>query len=169
MSNAPDSKVGLARVALKRADLNEVVRDDELLRSSKFIKALGAKADALLKLGVARRYPDRAVLFQQGDPGCSLFFVLKGEVRLSGRKGPDTVDLGNVGRGEVFGENEVLSARTARSVAALAHGEVDAAEFPREALLERGVLLKELVGLLGPIKEARLNALSEMTDFMNRW
>ncbi len=159
----------MVKLALKRADPCDLVRDDELLRTSALIKALGPKADGLLKVAIARRYPDRAVLFQKGEKGSSLFFVLRGEVRLSGRKGTDVVELGTAGRGDVFGEDEVLSAQPERSTSAVAQGDVDAAEFPREALLDRGALLKELCALLEPIKAARSNALNEMTDFMNRW
>lgn len=159
----------MVKLALKRADLCEMVLTDELLKESAFMKALGSRAEALLKVGVARRYPDRTVLFQPGDAGNALFFVLRGDVRLSGRKGSDLVELGLAQRGQVFGEAELLSGESVRSTAAVAQGDVDAAEFPREVLLERGVLPRELAALLRPIQEARLKSLSEMTDFMNRW
>lgn len=159
----------MVKLALKRADLSDLVASDPGLRQTPFIKALGGLAEAVLKQGTARRYPNHAVLFQQGDAGSSLFFVLKGEVRLSGRKGSESVELGTAGWGDVFGEAEVLSGATARSGFAVAQGDVDVAEFPRGALLDRGQLLRALAGFLEPITVARTAALHEMTDFMNRW
>jgi CRP-like cAMP-binding protein len=164
----PDSK-SFAKVVLKRADIGEIVRGDEVLRAAPFVKAMGATSDALLKKGLARRYPDRAVLFQQGEEGNSLFMVLRGEVRLSGRKGSDVVELGVALRGEVFGESEVLSGARMRANSAVAQGDLEIAEFPREALLEHGEVVRGMAEFLRPIQEARLTALSEMTDFMNRW
>ena len=159
----------MAKVQLKRADLGELVLGDELLRAAPVLKAMGPNAEALLKKGVARRYPDRAQLCQQGDDGNSLFLVLRGEVRLSGRKGADVVELGLVTAGEVFGEAEVLSGERRRANSAVAHGDLDAAEFPREMLLDNGALIRGMAEFLLPIQEARLRSLSEMTDFMNRW
>ena len=159
----------MVKVALKRADLSDLIVSDEGLRATPFIKALGGLAESVLKQGTARRYPNRAVLFQQGDAGTSLFFVLKGEVRLSGRKGTESVELGTAVRGDVFGEGEVLSAEPLRAGFAVAQGDVDVAEFPRSALLHRGELMREVSIFLKPIKAARQNALHEMTDFMNRW
>lgn len=169
MSPPPDERGSVGRITLKRADIFELIRADALLRAAPFVKAIGAKAEALLKNGIARRYPDRAVLFQTGDAGNSLFLVLNGEVRLSGRKDSDVVELGTAGRGEVFGEPELLSGGPQRFNSAVAHGDVEAAEIPREALLEKGLILKDVAEFLRPLKEARLQKLSEMTDFMSRW
>ncbi|MBS1149062.1 MAG: cyclic nucleotide-binding protein [Myxococcaceae bacterium] len=169
MTPPPDPKGSVVKLALKRADLNELIRTDEVLRTAPLFKALGRKTEPLLQAGIARRYPHQTVLFQQGEPGNSLFLVLRGEVRLSGRKGSDVVELGAASRGQVFGELEVISGAALRGSSAVSQGEVEAAEFPRQGLLERGALLVELAGFLRPISEARLKALSEMTDFMNRW
>jgi CRP-like cAMP-binding protein len=157
------------KVALKRADLSDLVVSDVALRSTAFVKALGGLAESVLKAGNARRYPDRAVLYQQGDVGSCLYFVLKGEVRLSGRKGADSVELGSAMRGDVFGEDEVLSGESLRTGTAVAQGDVDCAELPREALMQHGQLLREVAIFLKPIKAARQSVLSELTDFMNRW
>lgn len=164
MSTPPGGKPSVVKVTLKRADLWELVQNDAILKTSAFVIALGPKAEALFRGATARRYPDRAILYQQGDQGNALFFVLKGDVRLSARKGNDRVDLGHAARGDVFGEPEVLSAETLRTQAAVAHGDVDVVELARDALQA-----KEVLAFLKPLKEARLNALSEMADFMNRW
>ena len=169
MSPPQEPRAALTKLALKRADLFEMVTTDDWLRTTPFIKALGTLADSVLKQGTARRYPNLVPVFQLGEPGTSLFFVLKGEVRLSGRKGTESVEVGTAARGEVFGEEEVLSGVALRTGFAVAQGEVDVAELPRVALLQRGELLREVSSFLTPIKAARQAALHEMTDFMNRW
>ncbi len=162
MSSPLDPKSTVVKVALKRVDLCELVQAHELLRMAPFVRAMGVKAEALLKAGVARRYPDGAALFQQGDAGQSLFFVLRGEVRLSALSAGEAVELEIALPGAVCGETEVLSGAPIRTSSAVAQGEVDAAEFPRESL-------GELAGFLRPIQEGRRKALNEMTHFMNRW
>lgn len=169
MNTPPEGKASVLKVTLKRADLWELVQNDAILKTSSLVVALMNKAEPLLRAATARRYPDRAILYQQGDQGNALYFVLKGDVRLSARKGNDLVDLGTAARGDVFGETEVLSGETLRGSAAVAHGDVDVAELPRDALMDKGVLLKPIAALLKPLKDARQNALSEMADFMNRW
>ncbi len=163
----PDDNV--VRVALKRADLWELVQGDPVLAENPFVRALGPLAEKVMRQGVGLRYPAQSVLFQQGDASTSLFFVIRGEVRLSGRSGNDLVELGNVTRGEVCGETEILTGGPLRACSAVAHGEAAVAELPREALMHDGKLLKGLAEFLGPIQTARSAALSEMTDFMNRW
>jgi CRP/FNR family transcriptional regulator, cyclic AMP receptor protein len=169
VSTPPDGRSSVVKVALKRADLWEIIQNDAILKTSAFVVSLLNKAEPLLRTATARRYPDRAILYQQGDQGNALYFVLKGDVRLSARQGNDLVDLGTAARGDVFGETEVLSGSALRTSAAVAHGDVDVAEIPRDALLDKGLLLKQLGALLRPLQDARKNALSDMADFMNRW
>ena len=164
MSTPPDGRASVLKVTLKRADLWELVQNDAILKAAAFVIALGPKAEGLLRAASARRYPDRAILYQQGDQGNALYFVLKGDVRLSARKGNDLVDLGHAARGDVFGETEMLSGETLRTSAAVAHGDVDVAEFSRETMQH-----KDALAFLKALRDARSNALSEMADFMNRW
>jgi CRP-like cAMP-binding protein len=167
--STPPPKDSVVKIALKRADIGALVSADEALRTSGFVKALGRLSDSVLKQGTARRYPDRTVLFQQGDSGNSLFFVLRGEVRMSGRKGTDVVELGSAVLGDVFGEVEVLSGEASRNSSAVAQGEVDVAEFPRASFLQQGRVVREVLMFLQPIQQSRQKALHEMTDFLNRW
>jgi|GEM_PF-1759610 len=168
MSAAPPED-NVVRVALKRANLWELVQGDPLLAENPFLRALGPVAEKVMRKGVALRYPPQSVLFQQGDASTSLYFVIHGEVRLSARPGKDVVELGNVTRGEVCGEAEILSGAPLRASSAIAHSDAAVGELPRETLMQDGKLLKCVADFLAPIQTARSVALSEMTDFLNRW
>ena len=119
----------LMRVALKPADAFELVMADGSLANSDVVGALGARAQEVLARGVVRRYADRAVVFQAGEEGGSLFIVLAGEVQLLGRRDSDSVEFGAVHKGGVFGEGEVLAGIRVRCSSALARGEADLVEI----------------------------------------
>jgi CRP-like cAMP-binding protein len=159
----------VVRVELKRADAYELVTTDRVLASSGLVAALGGSLSAVLSHSRVRRYPDKVVLFQQGEAGSELFLVLSGEVRLFARKDTDAVELGVVRKGEVLGEAEVLSGETLRSASAVAQGSVDVVEIPRDRLLVNGALPHATERALREIHEARAQALDEMTAFLNRW
>lgn len=159
----------VVKVQLRRADAHELIRADKVLTASPVVVALGAALQGVLAKAVVRRYPDKVVIFQQGDPGSGLLLVLQGDVRLFARKEADTVELGTVHKGEVLGESEVLSGEPVRRSSAVAQGVVDLAELPREALLVNGALPTRLAQELEAIHQARVRALDEMTDFLNRW
>ena len=164
----PDSSP-LVRVELKRADAAELVKRDRVLGGCDLVMALGPRAGELLTKGVVRRYLDRAVVFQAGEEGTSLMLVLAGEVRLLARRDLDSVELGVGGKGEVLGEVEVLCGSPTRSASAVAHGEADLVELPRDVLLPHGVLPPLLRGALDRVRDRRQRTLDEMTDFLNRW
>lgn len=159
----------VVKVELKRADAFELVKSDTVLAGCPVVAAMGSRLQAVLSKAVVRRYPDKVVIFQQGEPGSGLFLVLNGEVRLFARKQTDAVELGMVRKGEVLGEAEVLSGGAIRTSSAVAQGSVDLAELPRDALLVNGALIPSLAEALRAVHEARAQALDEMTDFLNRW
>ncbi len=159
----------VVKVSLQRADPVELVRTAPLLKACPLVKALGARVEDVLKRAVARRYADKVVLFQQGDTGSSLLFVLGGEVRLFARRDRDAVELGVARAGEVLGEAEVLAGGAARAMSAVAQGPVDVAELPREVLLVGGAVPRELAAVLEAARAARAKLLDDLTDFMNRW
>jgi CRP-like cAMP-binding protein len=158
----------VVKLDLKRADAAELIGSDPVLAASPFARAVGAELKRVCEKAVVRRFPDKVVLMQQGDVGHSLFFVMKGDIRLFARKGSDTVELGAAHRGEVVGEVEVLEA-SPRAYTAVAQGEVDAVELPRDALFRSGRLLPALAAHLGELRQRRQRALDELTDFLNRW
>jgi CRP-like cAMP-binding protein len=159
----------VVKVELKRADAFELIHGDKVLSASAVVKALGASLKAVLAHASVRRYPDKVVIFQQGEAGSGLCFVLKGDVRLFARKQTDAVELGMVHRGDVLGEGEVLSGNPLRKASAVAQGPVDLVEIPRDSLLVHGHLPAGLRKVLDDVHAARSRALDEMTDFLNRW
>lgn len=169
MSERFGDNTPVVKVELKRADAFELVKSDKVLAGCRVVTAMGSTLQAVLSKAIVRRYPDKVVIFQQGEAGSGLYLVLSGEVRLFARKHTDAVELGVVRKGDVLGEAEVLSGDTLRKSSAVAQGPVDLAELPREALLVSGKLTHNLAEALKAIHEARAQALDEMTDFLNRW
>ncbi len=161
--------VPVVKVELKRANAAELVASKPELSGAPLIKALGAAGPSMLSGAVIRRFPDKVVLMQQGESGGSLFFVLAGDVRLFARRDTDSAELGVVKTGDVLGEGEVLAGEGGRRCSAVAQGQVDVLELPREMLLVGGKLPPALVTMLEAVKQRRMKALDEMSDFLNRW
>ncbi len=163
----------LARIELKRADAAELVKQSVGLAVSPFVTALGKNADAVLRAGLALRYPARTALFEQGQPGQSVFFLLKGEVRLSilhpGAAAPS--ELGSIHPGEFVGETEVLSERSVRPFSAVAgRGSVEVVELTRVALASiKGELGAPLRSLFEETHAKRRSSFDELNDFLDRW
>ncbi|MFZ5471221.1 MAG: cyclic nucleotide-binding domain-containing protein [Myxococcota bacterium] len=160
----------VTRVGVRRVDAAELVLQDEVLNKCVLVTALGPeRAGALLRLGLARRYPDKAVVFRQEEGGDSLFLVLRGETRLFVREGSDSIELGAVSKGEVFGEGEVLSEGGVRSSSVIAASELDVLELPRKRVREAAEDCPELLVQLQALRDKRQAALEEMASFLNRW
>ncbi len=157
------------KVEVRRADVVQLVMDDELLRRSALVRAMADDAKAVLKMGTGRRYRNQATVFAQADPGASLFLVLNGEARLFARNGADTVELGAAGKGDVFGEDGVLGESPVRTFSAVALGEVDAVELPREAIIKCGSERPALLSYLDEVRVKRQKARDELSDFLGRW
>lgn len=168
MSETKSSPSGILKVALKRADVGELL-SDPLFQSSPLLKWFGGPKAEVFRGGALRRFLDGAVLFQVGDAGDSLFFVLEGEVRLFARRDTESVDLGTARRGDVVGEAEALTGDAKRSSSAVANGQVDVLELPRALLLRQGALPPPLAGWLRSVSTGRREALDELSDFLNRW
>jgi CRP-like cAMP-binding protein len=122
-----------------------------------------------LHKGRLRRFTDKMVLLQQGEAGDSLFIVVAGDVRLFARKDRDSAEVGHAHKTEVLGEGEVVDGRGLRHHSAVAVGQVDVLEVPRELLLANGQLPPALATLLRDVHQRRKRSLDEMSDFLNRW
>jgi CRP-like cAMP-binding protein len=165
-----DDKTPLVRVELKRVDLSEYVRGDVRLRGCGILRELGEDAvTELLKTAMLRRFSPRTVLFDQADRGDSLFWVLKGEAWLAMRTAKELVDLGPVQRGEVFGEAEALGEADSRAWLVRASGELDVAEFPREAVQAVGAHSPSILNNLREVRARRQATQAEMLAFYNKW
>ena len=158
------------RLDLKRADLGELISDDALLRSCGLIRSLGDQGlKTVLAVAVGRRFRDGVAIFTRLDPGDSLLLVMKGEARLIGREGGESVEPGGARKGDVFGEGGVLEGLKVRETTAVAVGELDVMEVPRQTARTLADALPELVAYLSEIRARRKSASAEMADFLNRW
>jgi CRP-like cAMP-binding protein len=160
----------VVRVELQRADMTGRISQDAKLVGSALVKTLGSDWQGVLRAGQAKRAVACTVLFQQGDPGETLLFLLSGAVRLFARKATDTVELGVAHAGDVLGEAEVIAPQGRRAMSAVANEVVEFVELPREALFGAGPKTTQaLERWLKALHAERLKALDEMTDFLNRW
>jgi hypothetical protein len=121
----PKTPPNALKIELQRADVTGRISKDLVLATSPLVKALGPAWPEFFKKGQAKRANDRALLFQQGDHGSSLLFLLSGHVRLAARKEADTVELGLAHAGDVVGEAEVLHGAGPRTMSAVANGQVE--------------------------------------------
>jgi CRP-like cAMP-binding protein len=162
----------VTRIELKRIDLPGLVASDPMLRASPLCLSLGRDSlSKLLTSGSTWRFAPGAPVFSQGEPGDSLFLVLRGDIRLSAHVdgGKSRIQLGVASKGDIAGESEVIGHAQSRSYTAIAQGDLDVAEFPRKILLD---ISKSNVGLmlhLAEVRERRKTAGDELSDFMNRW
>ena len=170
MAEGLDTKTAVVKLELKRVQLEEFVQSDVRLRSCGLLKGLlDADVKVLLQQGKLRRFLPKAPIFEQAEAGDSLFWVLKGEAWVAQRANAQLVDLGPVQRGEVFGESEISEAPAERHYSVRATGEVDVAEFDREAILDVAKRSPELLGYLRDVKARRLSTQGDMLAFLNRW
>lgn len=164
-----DEATPLFRLKLERADVCQLVREDLVLKSAPLIKCLGDRADDVLKQSIGLKVPNLSLVFREGDPGTSVFFVLRGEIRLTVKSGSDIVDLGVAVPGEVIGENEALLGKGPRRVSAAGRGDAEIAEITRETLLQGGQLPPQLRDYFADLFKRRQAALDEMSEFLGRW
>ena len=164
------SETPVVKVELQRADVTGRISREPRLADSVLVKTLGTDWESVLRAGQAKRAAARAVIFQQGDAGETLLFVLSGTVRLFARKATDTVELGIAHAGDVVGEAEALAGQGRRAMSAVANEIVEFVELPRAALFGAGPKTTQaLEKWLKALQAERLKALDEMTDFLNRW
>lgn len=171
--NDPDSSdsAPVIKVGLKRLHLDERVFGDDELKSCSLVRVLGPTVmRKVLEHSTGRRFSDGARVFVEGDPGDALFFVLKGEARLStGGSAGTPADFAVVGKGEVMGEREALGESALRTCSARAVGELEVVELPRALVVQCVGKFPGLAQLLRDTARARQAAGAELTDFLNRW
>ena len=79
-----------------------------------------------------RTYGSGEAIVTEGDPGCSLFLIVSGQVLVTTRgEGRDQLQLAELGPGDFFGEVSLLSGRP-RTATITAATEVHAIELARE-------------------------------------
>ncbi len=155
------------KIELQRADVVGWIERDRVLVGCELIRLLGPAWRTVVSQGRAKRAPDRAVVFQQGDPTDSVCLVLSGAIRIVARRDSDSVELGTVHPGELFGCGEAAKPRWCSAVAA---GSCEFQEFDRRVLLDPSRSTSQAVSeIVDRLYAERRKALDELTDFMNRW
>ena len=108
------------RVGLRRVQLLELVCSDPVLRGCALLRPLEPpQLEQLFAGALARRYADGAPVFQEGDVPRALYLVLQGEARVRVRApgAGDGVEVAVVGKGDFFGEAELVDAAAGPAVA----------------------------------------------------
>jgi len=110
-------------------------------RANKFWEGFSSEGkERLLDSMVLESFPDRQILFEEGEPADGVCMVLSGDVEVLIRIGSNEQILGHFLEGEFLGEVAVLDGGC-RSTCARAHGPVTIGKIPKELLME--VLLRE--------------------------
>ena len=148
----------------------EWIQGENRLRNSELLRLLDASClEELLAAAVPRRFGPRSNVFDVGDSGTSLFLVLRGEVRQVVRVESEPVEVAHLKPGEFFGEDVILDPGSSRQSTAVALGEVDLAEFPRQQL-EKAVAQQPMIkSELMRVHRLRQSAQEEMLAFIGRW
>lgn len=175
MAGAESGKTAVTRVELKRLSLVEYVRNDPRLRDSALLKALPLNVvPVLLDRGRLHRFAPRQTVFEQGDAGGSLFWVVRGEARLTLHTGGTRADLDPIRPGDAFGEAEALEAASearprGRSYTAQAVTDFEVAEFSKELMVRLLARAPEVRTYLAQVHAKREGNRTELAAFVNRW
>ncbi|MDQ1519176.1 MAG: hypothetical protein QOI55_249 [Actinomycetota bacterium] len=94
---------------------------------------LDASIRKLVDVGVARRYPEGALLFAEGDPAGPVFVVVDGEVSLF--VGDAASSFGTIRAGEIIGELSAID-HLPRSASAVAASAVEVRAVPAARFAE---------------------------------
>ena len=128
----------------------------------------GLPSEALERLAERARMHELQAgqaLFDEGDPGTSLFIVLHGEIQIRKGLGPDDAILATVSAGEHFGELAVFDPAP-RSAAAMASAPSRLVEVDRDSLEE--VLRTRpsaAIRMVGTIARSLTDAKEQLTLF----
>lgn len=162
--------VAVAKLGLKRANLDERVLGDEDLKECPLVRLLGpTEAKQVIASSIGKRFSGGARVFKEGDCGDALLLVMKGEARLWVGAGTTVVEVAVVRKGEFMGEGDTFGEGAKRTYSAEAVGELELVEIPGALLFARAAKLPELQKHLTEIATTRKAAGEAMVDFVNRW
>lgn len=108
----------------------EAIKEQILKETELFSELSGEDIRAIAKRSEFYRYENGETIFQEGEPGRSLYIVESGEVVV--RKTNDdglTTDIARYVRGNLFGELDLLTPAE-RTATAMADGDTGVLEFP---------------------------------------
>jgi len=132
VDKAPAAADAMFQLIQRRTRRNEL-----MLMLRKIFGSLHTETlDALERRGHWRRLERGEELFQEGDPGESMFFVVSGRLRAVARNSAGkAVVVGEIGRGECLGEMSVISGEP-RSATIVAARQSELVELPRKVFEE---------------------------------
>lgn len=163
----PKDGVNILRIGLRRLDLAEFVRQDELLWRAPILATLPeATRLELLGLGRLRSLHKAEVLLPEAQRPEAVYMVLAGSIVLSTSGG--AIDLATLGKGEVFGLAALFDDAVCPAAAA-ADDETRIAVLPAETLVELGRSVPELGKLLVSLAKERRARASECAEFFDMW
>lgn len=151
----------VVRAPSGRGDPLQVVRAAPALAGSPLVKALGERLERVCALALVRRHAAGVVVFQPGETGGSLLFVLSGTLRVFARAGDQVVELETAAAGAVVGEGEVLAGAHQRELSAVAQGSVEVLEIARELLCVAGALPEPVRECLEATRARRASLLEQ--------
>ncbi len=146
---AQPSRIPPGGRALRPEEYEALLDDIEqvVARSALFRSLDEAGRVALLESGYVAFFRRGETMMREGEPGATMFLVLRGRVRVSTRGAEGTVELAELGRGACVGEVSVLTGRP-RTATVEALEDVDAVAFERhriERILQRYPKVRELL------------------------
>lgn len=151
----------VVKAPVERGDPLRVVRAVPALAAAPLVKALGDRLERVCSLALVRRHAAGVVVFQPGDTGGSLLFVLSGALRVFGRDGERVLELETAGTGGVVGEGEVLAGENRRRLSVVAQGPVEVLEIARELLGAAGALPEPVRECLEAVRARRASLLEQ--------
>jgi CRP-like cAMP-binding protein len=91
--------------------------------------------DDVIVAKFGKKYGDKTVLIKEGDIQQEIYWILKGEVYITRKKGDKFKVMATLGKGELIGEMSFFD-KSVRSATVITKGPVEALVFSRENFQE---------------------------------
>lgn len=107
----------------------------DIIEKSHLFKSLDPEARRdVLESGYVMSYGDGDVVMKQGDPGDTMYLIMRGKVRVETETPAGRVQLAELGRDACVGEVAVLTEQN-RTATVTAIGDVDAVAFAKHRVM----------------------------------
>lgn len=107
----------------------------DIIEKSHLFKSLTPEARReVLESGYVMSYGDGDVVMKQGDPGDTMYLIMRGKVRVETETPAGKVQLAELGRDACVGEVAVLTEQN-RTATVTAIGDVDAVAFAKHRVM----------------------------------
>ncbi len=107
----------------------------DIIEKSHLFKSLSPEARGeVLESGYVMSYGDGDIVMKQGDPGDTMYLIMRGKVRVETETPGGKVQLAELGRDACVGEVAVLTEQN-RTATVTAIGDVDAVAFAKHRVM----------------------------------